>query len=31
MGKQRLCPDREHTFTREVICPPEQRFSVTCG
>jgi allantoicase len=27
MGKQRLCPDREHTFTREVVCSPEQTFS----
>ncbi|GAB5414399.1 MAG: allantoicase [Congregibacter sp.] len=27
INQQRLCPDREHTFTREVICPPEQEFS----
>lgn len=25
--QNRLCPDREHTFTREVICPPDQKFS----
>jgi allantoicase len=27
LDQQRLCPDREHTFTREVICSPEQMFS----
>jgi allantoicase len=25
--QNRLCPDREHTFTQEVVCPPDQRFS----
>lgn len=27
MAQHRLCPDRVHTFTREIICPPEQHFS----
>lgn len=25
--QNRLCPDREHVFTREVVCSPEARFS----
>ena len=27
LPQHRLCPDREHTFAREVVCAPEQRFS----
>ncbi|MFT7286922.1 MAG: allantoicase [Halieaceae bacterium] len=27
VSKHRLCPDREHTFTREVISDSSQRFS----
>jgi 2-oxo-4-hydroxy-4-carboxy-5-ureidoimidazoline decarboxylase len=26
-SQHRLCPDREHTFVREVIADPQQRFS----
>ncbi|MEO1079230.1 MAG: allantoicase [Pseudomonadota bacterium] len=27
LPQHRLCPDREHTFTREIVCPPEEQFS----
>jgi allantoicase len=27
INQHRLCPDREHTFTREVVCAPDQQFS----
>ncbi|MEE4110398.1 MAG: allantoicase [Halieaceae bacterium] len=27
MPQHRLCPDREHVFTRELVCPAQQRFS----
>jgi allantoicase len=27
INQQSLCPDREHTYTREVQCPADQKFS----
>lgn len=27
LQQNRLCPDREHTYTREVVCPPNKVFS----
>ncbi|MEM1402221.1 MAG: allantoicase [Pseudomonadota bacterium] len=27
IDQQRLCPDREHTFTTEILTPPDQKFS----
>ncbi|MEM9397959.1 MAG: allantoicase, partial [Pseudomonadota bacterium] len=27
INQHRLCPDREHIFTKDVICSPEQEFS----
>lgn len=27
IDEQRLCPDREHVYTREILADPQQRFS----
>lgn len=27
MNQERLCPDREHTYTRQIVCSPEAQFS----
>lgn len=27
INEQRLCPDREHTFTHQIICPPQEKYS----